>query len=340
MVAFKVMHYLKRKTKGKQRYMVVKIDMSKAYDCVEWSYLKTVMRCMGFADCSINLLLECVSTVRYSVVHGVHMMGPIVPSRGIRQGDPLSTYLFIICAEGFSTLIKRYESRCLLRGCRVARGAPSVTHMLFADDSYFFCQAYPDAAARVITLLRTFEKASGQQVNLDKSLISFSTNTDVGTHADMCSILNMSAATDNSMYLGLPSTIGRNKTSILGFLKNKIKSRISSWDGKLLSWAGKEVLRKSVVQSLPFYAMSVFLLLVKTCTEIERLMAQFWWKTTSNKSRGIVWMNWDHMASHKNQGGLGFRRLLDFNLAMLAKQGWRFSPAEFTKLVIFQEVIF
>uniref|UniRef100_A0A803PY00 Reverse transcriptase zinc-binding domain-containing protein n=1 Tax=Cannabis sativa TaxID=3483 RepID=A0A803PY00_CANSA len=131
----------------------------------------------------------------------------------------------------------------------------------------------------------------------------------------------MSAATDNSMYLGLPSIISRNKSSILGFLKNKIKSRINSWDGKLLSRAAKEILLKSVVQSLPSYAMSVFLLPVKTCTEIERLMAQFWWKTTSSKGRGIVWMNWDHMASHKTQGGLAFGDFLTSTLLYLLKSG-------------------
>uniref|UniRef100_A0A803QIG7 Reverse transcriptase domain-containing protein n=1 Tax=Cannabis sativa TaxID=3483 RepID=A0A803QIG7_CANSA len=248
-----------------------------------------------------------------------HVMGPIIPTHGIRQGDPLSTYLFIICVEGLSSIIKKFESNQLLQGCRVANGALSISHMLFIDDSYLFCQASSGAASNVRTLLHSFEMTSGQKVNVTKSSIFFSPNTDLLLRNKICSTLGMPEADEHSLYLGLPNIIGRKKTTILGFLKNKVVNQINIWNGQFLSHASKEILLKTVIQSLLTYAMSVFLIPQKNCTEIKTLMANFWWKTTSSKGNEIIWMAWDRMAVHKDYGGIGFRRLHDFNLAMLAK---------------------
>ncbi|KAM6569367.1 hypothetical protein CsatB_017352 [Cannabis sativa] len=305
--------------------MALKLDMSKAYDRVEWGFLEAVLRVMGFSERWIGLMMGCVNSVCYHVVHGGVKLGPIIPTRGIRQGCPLSPYLFIVCAEGLSSLIKHYEASHLLTGCKVARSAPTISHLLFADDSYVYCQATEEEAARVLSLLHVFEVASGQKVNLHKSSAFFSSNTLMTTRSRICDLMHIHEAGVDSMYLGLPSIVGRNKNAVLGFLKERMKSRINSWEGKFLSRAGKEVLIKSVVQSLPSYAMNVFLFPIGTCKELERLMASFWWKSNNSNGNGsgISWMSWDRMTKHKVEGGMGFRNLRDFNLAMLGKQGWR-----------------
>lgn len=116
----------------------------------------------------------CVTTVTYNVVHGGRELGPVTPTRGIRQGDPLSPYLFILCVEGLSTVIQKSEARGHWRACKVGRGAPSVSHMFFADDSYLYCKANEASTATIIRVIESFEKPSGQKVNLGKSLIFFS----------------------------------------------------------------------------------------------------------------------------------------------------------------------
>ena len=105
LVAFEFMHYLNHKKEGKENYMSIKLDMSKAFDRVEWSFIKGVMEKLGFAKKWIDIIMNCVSSVSYSVLISGEAYGNISSSRGIRQGDPLSPCLFLLCAEGFSALI-------------------------------------------------------------------------------------------------------------------------------------------------------------------------------------------------------------------------------------------
>ncbi|KAM6556085.1 hypothetical protein CsatB_003104 [Cannabis sativa] len=129
---------------------------------------------MGFNQHWVPLIMFCVTMITYNVTHGGHSMGPITSGRGLRQGDPLSPYLFLICAEGLLLLLKHYERHHWLTGCRVARSAPMVSQILIADDSYVFCKANENEAQNVLRLLHSYELASGQQVNFAQSSVFFS----------------------------------------------------------------------------------------------------------------------------------------------------------------------
>ncbi|XP_058765192.1 uncharacterized protein LOC131638639 [Vicia villosa] len=122
-------------------------------------------------------------------------------------------------------------------------------------------------------------------------------------------------------YLGLPSMIGRSKRSIFSFIKDRIWNRINSWKGRSLSRAGKEVMIKSVLQAIPTYIMSIFILPDGVVNEIEKMLNSFWWGGGSN-SKGISWKAWDKVTCAKEAGGLGFRDFKALNMAMVAKQGW------------------
>uniref|UniRef100_A0A803QFA4 RNase H type-1 domain-containing protein n=1 Tax=Cannabis sativa TaxID=3483 RepID=A0A803QFA4_CANSA len=161
----------------------------------------------------------------YSIIHGGKRMGPISPQRGIRQHDTLSPYIFTLCAKGFSALIRKYESRGWLHSCKLANGAPRVSHILFVDDNYLYCKATMDEATKVHQLLTIFEQLLGQQVNFGKSSIFYNDNTDLAISNRICSLLQMVVADENGMYLGLPSTMGRNKNVVLGYLKERVRKK-------------------------------------------------------------------------------------------------------------------
>ncbi|XP_031096926.1 uncharacterized protein LOC116001177 [Ipomoea triloba] len=225
--------------------------------------------------------MECASTVDYHISHDGSLIGPIVPSRGLRQGDPISPYLFIIIAEGLSAMIKIAEDNGLLHGIQVARGAPKISHLLFVDDSFLFCKvAIPE-------------------------------------------IHSVNGVGNFSSYLGLPSLIGRNKKDILGFLKTRVLSKIRSWNHKFLSRAGKEVLIKSVIQALPTYAMSVFLIPKDIVRDIVCAINAFWWGTEYGNYKGICWKSWSRLCTPKDWGGIGFHQFDLFSKALLCKQVWR-----------------
>ncbi|KAH9792007.1 putative reverse transcriptase/RNA-dependent DNA polymerase [Citrus sinensis] len=196
---------------------------------------------MGFAEKWVDLIMLCVSTVQYNVLRNGKEVGPIIPSRGLRQGDPLSPYLFILCAEGLSSLIRVNEKAGLIHGVKVARSAPMVSHLFFANDSFMFFRANQQEAVLIRNILASYSCASGQKVNFNKSLISFSVNVLVDVASQ----------------------------------------------------------------------------------ELEIMMNSFWWGSKRNGGGGINWMKWERMCKPKDFGGMGFKQIHIFNVAMLGKQVWK-----------------
>ena len=139
----------------------LKIDMSKAYDRIEWSFVRQMMLSLGFEDAWVNLIMMFVSSVRYMIVHDGYKIGSITPERGLRQGDPLSPYLFILCAEGLFSILNDYASKGLIHGCKVTRIAPIISHLFFADDCFFFFKANMLECANIRDCLKAYERASG-----------------------------------------------------------------------------------------------------------------------------------------------------------------------------------
>ena len=321
LVAFEAMHHIKQKKSGKLGDMALKLDMSKAYDRVEWVCLEKIMEKLGFERKWRNLVMSCVSSMTYSIRINGKLRRHIVPTRGIRQGDPLSPYLFLLCAEGLSSLIRREVEIGGMEGLAVSRGGPRLSHLFFADDSLIFCKATMDECNSLQINLQVYEQAFGQQLNHAKTSLFFSSNTLVDVQQEIKNMFGAQVIWQHEKYLGLPLLVGRSKRYSFNDIKEKLSKKLARWKEKLLSKASKEVVIKAVAQAILTYIMSCFKIPNSLCDDMTSMIWNFWWGQKRDE-RKMAWLSWEKLCEPKDVGGMGFRELKQFNLALLANQGW------------------
>ena len=207
---------------------------------------------MGYCDKWVSLIFECISIVSYSILVNGKPKGDIRPSRGIRQGDPLSPYLFLLCSEGLNRMLQKAAHNDQTRGFSLCKNGPKILTLFFADDSLLFCRATMSNLQAIRAILSLYERASGQKLNREKTSIFFSKATSEGTREEISNFLGVPEVKEYATYLGLPAVVGRNKKASLRYIKEKIWNKLQGWKEKLLSQAGIEVLLKAVVQAIKY----------------------------------------------------------------------------------------
>ena len=309
------------KKRGKKG-VIIKLDFEKAYDSVNWDYLLDLMFKFGFGHKWVGWIRECISTAKLSVLVNGSPTEQFCAGKGLRQGDPLSPFLFIIVAESLNVLFKRARDCGLIKGTKVGNEGPVISHLQFADDTIVFCDSEREEVINVKRILRCFELLSGLKINFYKSTVCGVGIKDEEVK-ELARALRCKTDVLPMKYLGLPIGASPRRRKTWEPVIHKFKKKLSSWKNKFLSFAGRLTLIKAVLCSLPIYYMSVFKMPESVARELDKIQARFLWGGSDIKKK-VHLVSWDKVTLAKQDGGLGVKRLRIMNECLLLKWWWRY----------------
>jgi hypothetical protein len=237
LIVHELLHSFKRR-KVTGGFIALKIDLQKAYDRVNWKFLQAVLTNFGFHGMFINWVMECVSSVSSSILINGGKPKIIFPTRGLRQGDPLSPYLFILCQEVLSRIIDREHMIGNIKGIKMNMGGPDFTHVMFADDLMLFSKASSNEVLSLNSCLEKYCRWFGQLINKSKSGIIFSKLVHLNQKRRLKNMLQMKKVLENAKYLGAPLFSSRSRSKDFMHLQENLEARLTRWRSKCLSWVG------------------------------------------------------------------------------------------------------
>ena len=259
------------KKKGKEGCMAIKIDLEKAYYHMEWSFIRDTLSLLRFPSSLSSLIMSCVTSFSIYVLFNGGALDPFLPSRGIRQGDPLSPYLFILCMEILGAFIMEKCEAKLWDPISASRGGVTFSHLFFVDDLVLFAKADGKNCRAIRDVLDTFCNLFGWKVSVEKSRAFFSPNVGSNTKEELCNILEFCSTPNLGKYLGA--------------IVERVQNRLAGLKTHLLSFAGRVVLTKATLSTIPNYAMQCASLPSKVTQNIDRLCRNFIWGLTENKKK-------------------------------------------------------
>ena len=295
----------------------IKIDISKAFDSVQWSFLSKVLSAMNFPPIFIHWIMLCVTTASFSVQVNGDLAGYFRSSRGLRQGCSLSPYLFVICMDVLSKMLDKgasdrkfgYHPRCKNLG---------LTHLCFADDIMVLSDGHVRSVEGIVAVFDDFARCSGLKISLEKSTLYLAGASTV-SHATH---FPFEVGKLPVRYLGLLLVTKRLSRTDYTPLIEQIRARIESWTARFLSYAGRLNLISSVLWSVCNFWMAAYRLPRECIREVEKICSAFLWSGTSSNSHKAK-ISWENVCRPKQEGGLGLRYLREANDVCCLKLIWR-----------------
>lgn len=312
-----VVHSMRTK-QGAGGWMAIKIDLEKAFDRLKWEFIEDTLFNANLPPRLVRLIMSCLTTSSMQVLWNGKASQSFQPQRGVRQGDPLSPYLFVLCMERLSQMITAAVRQGSWKAIRMGRRGVPLSHLFFADDLIIFCKAELDQIEVVQKILSDFCAASGHKVSNSKTKIFFSRNVSLGLRSVISGQFQYEQADGLGRYLGVPLLTGRMSSSIYRYILDRIRAKLAGWKQQSLSLAGRITLAKSVLQSIPFYTMQSILLPLVCCRNIEKEIRKFVWGHT-REAKKVNLVKWSELCQPLAHGGVGLLKLDSQNKSFMTK---------------------
>ena len=306
------------RNKGPKR-LSIKIDIAKAFDTVKWDFILACLEDLDLPTVYLCWIKECISTIAFSVGINGSLHGFFRGTKGIRQGDPLSPYLFGLAMNVLSHMLNKaalegrigYHPRCK---------ESALTHLCFADDLLIFSDGSPASVQGILQVLSDFQYLSGLAISPQKSCF-FPAALSSSEIDPISSASGIPRGILPMRYLGFP--LNTKKLSLLNRepLLQKIKSKISCWTSKYISFAGRLQLLSSVISGLINFWCAAFILPSECIKHINSLCVAFLWKGNLD-GRYTTRVAWETVCSPKEEGGLGLKNLNLWNKTCSIKLFW------------------
>ena len=321
LLASEVISALKDK---KSSGLVLKIDFEKAFDKIRWNFVFEVLRQMNFDSKWIDWISSIFNSSSISVLVNGSPSSEFSPTRGLRQGDPLSPLLFNLVGEVLSAMLNRASELKIINGISLPNCKELITHLQFADDVVLFISQDIDSIMGIKRVLQCFQVISGLKINFSKSSL-YGYGGSEQNLVEWAALLGCEVGKGELKYLG--ATLGASPTRLKYWdpLLAKVQARVQSYDSSTLSIAGRTVLLKAVIDSIPVYWFSLFKIPSAIINKIEKVRRRFLWggKAGIGAKRTFHSLSWNKVCSPKRCGGLGLVPIRHRNEVLLAKWVWR-----------------
>ncbi|XP_060968731.1 uncharacterized protein LOC133036230 [Cannabis sativa] len=301
---------------------IMKIDLRKAYDTVDWHFVEDILNNLCFPSRFIHWLLVCLRGTNYFLLLNGRIQGSFKGEKGLRQGDPLSPLLFVLIMEYLSRLLSQVSNKKEFGFHPLCKNL-RLTNLCFADDLIIFCKGNMKSVELVNDAFQEFCQATGLSANKKKSHIYFG-GVKEETKINILALTQMEEGSFPLNYLGVKLRPTKWKASDCGVILDKLRLKLNGWASRNLSFAGRAQLIQSVLLGIHTFWMSLFILPQKIVAAIDKNCRDFLWGMNGNRSK-LHTPSWGKVCLPKHSGGIGFREGKLWNVALIAKHLWALS---------------